>query len=377
MFSTAEKDRRLLAADRLMKEDDISAMLIVGNGVVGVRAYGCYRYFVDNRIYYHMQFVVMVPGQEPTVCVGSPTHSKCLNERQYSDVRIVGDKLIEGAISVLREKGITKGRLGVSTEMLPAGWYLALKKEFPDLEFVDVTEKIFKIRATRSPEEVALYRKCAAIADEGYKAVCEATKPGVAEHELWAVLDYTMKKNGAEETFTLLGSGRFSFTDNKLDCLHFASAPTRKLEKGDNVAFEITPRYQGYWTQIVRTLNVGEKNDDVQVLHDFIVKSIEESAKLLKPGVPLRDVIKFLWDYICAGGYKPSVPFGHVCAIDLNEGRVDPESDVILTDGMAVILHPTVLKPGIDTSIFWGETYLVTPQGGECLMHSSKELLTI
>lgn len=377
MFSVAEKARRFDAADKILREEGLKGMFIVGNGVVGVRAYGCYRYFVDNRIYYHMQFFIKAPGEEPTVAVGSPTHSKALSERSYTDVRIVGDNLIENAIAILKEKGMTSGKLGVSLEMLPAGWYMQIKKELPELELVDITEKIFLIRATRSEEEVALYRKCSEIADIGYKAVCEAAKPGMAEHELWAILDYTMKKYGAEETFTLVGSGRFSFKDNKLNCLQFSSAPTRIIQHGDNIAFEITPRYQGYWTQIVRTVCVGEKNDDAQFLHGLICKTIEETVKLLKPGVPLKDVIKFMWDYIEKAGYIPALPCGHVCAVDLNEGRVDPESDVMLTDGMAVIIHPTILAPGLETSIFWGETYLVTPNGGECLMHTSKDLLIV
>lgn len=362
----------------MMKRENLRAVLVVGNGAVGVRAYGCYRYFVDNRVYYHMQAMIALPGQEPTVCCSTLTHLKALNSRNYTDVRVLGgDDILSGVISVLKEKGVTEGRLGVSFEMLPAGWYQKIIKELPNLELTDVTERIFEIRATRSTEEVALYRRCAEIADAGFSAVCKAAKPGVHEHELAAVLDYEMKKNGAEETFTLLSSGRFSFKNNGLDCLHFSAAPSRELQKGDSVAFEITPRYQGYWTQMVRTISIGEPSEDFITLHKIVRETIEETRKLLKPGVLLRDVIRFLMDYISAAGYVPSMPCGHICAIDLNEGRVDPESDVVLKNGMAVILHPTILTPEINTGIFWGETYLVTPDGGECLMKSSKDLLVL
>jgi len=377
VFSLAEKKRRFKAADEMMKREGLKAIFIVGNGAVGVRAYGCYRYFVDNRVYYHMQAMVALPGQEPTVCCSTITHLKALNSRNYTDVRVLGDDILTGAISVLREKGVTEGRLGVSFEMLPAGWYQTIRRELPGLELVDVTESIFEIRATRSPEEVELYRKCAEIADAGYSAVCEAARPGVCEHELAAVLDYAMKKNGAEETFTLLSSGRFSIKDNGLACLHFAASPSRTIQQGDSIAFEITPRYQGYWTQMVRTISIGEPSKDFTVLHKLARSTIEVTTQLLKPGVPLKNVIKFMMDYISAAGYVPTLPCGHICAIDLNEGRVDPTSDVILSEGMAVIIHPTIVTPEIDTSIFWGETYLVTPEGGECLMKSSKELLII
>lgn len=377
MLSLTEKKRRFGAADAMMKEEGLGALFLVGNGAVGVRAYGCYRYFVDNRVYYHMQALVAVHGQEPTVCCSTQTHLKALSSRNYTDVRVLGDNILAGAISVLKEKGVTAGKLGVSFEMLPAGWYLQLKKELPKLELVDVTENIFEIRASRSLEEVELYRRCAKIADAGYSEVCRAAKPGVTEHDLAAVLDYTMKKNGAEETFTLLSSGRFSFKNNDLACLHFAAGSSREIQNGDSIAFEITPRYQGYWTQLVRTISIGEPTEDLVILHKLACETIEKTRALLKPGVLLRDVIKFMAEYISAAGYIPKLPFGHICAIDLNEGRVDPESDVVLKSGMAVILHPTIVTPDIDTSIFWGETYLVTPDGGECLMESSKELLVM
>jgi hypothetical protein len=73
-----EKRRRFGAADEMMKREDLRALLIVGNGAVGVRAYGCYRYFVDNRVYYHMQAMIALPGQEPTVCCSTQTHLKAI-----------------------------------------------------------------------------------------------------------------------------------------------------------------------------------------------------------------------------------------------------------------------------------------------------------
>ena len=84
MFGVAEKDRRLKAADDMMRTEGLRAMLIVGNSVVGVRAYGCYRYFVDSRVSYHMDFFVKTPGEELTVCVGSQAHVQKLRESGFT-----------------------------------------------------------------------------------------------------------------------------------------------------------------------------------------------------------------------------------------------------------------------------------------------------
>jgi len=376
MLSQNERKRRLQAANEIMKKENLNALLIVGNGAVGVRAYGCFRYFIDNRVYYHMQVFVALPDEEPVVCCGSITHLKALQLQNYTRIRI-GEDLLGSAASVLEENGINAGRVGVCLEMLPAGWYLRLKDLFPNIELVDITEEIFAIRSIRSAEEVEIYRKCAKLADIGYKALCEAAKPGVSEHDLAAELDYAMKKNGAEQTFTLITSGKFSIKNNGLSWLHFPSAPSRKIMAGDSIGAEITPRYQGYWTQLVRTFNVGEPNKELDEIHKIACGAIKEAAKLLTPGRRVSDVVRTMDEYIKCAGYIPSLPCGHICAIDLNEERVDSTSNIVLTPGMAVILHPTVISPDIKSSIFWGETYLVTEAGGENLMESSQELITV
>ena len=42
--------------------------------------------------------------------------------------------------------------------------------------------------------------------------------------------------------------------------------------------------------------------------------------------------------------------------------------------GMSVILHPTVLNDKLKSGIYWGESYLITEDGCECLMEGSREL---
>ena len=64
--------------------------------------------------------------------------------------------------------------------------------------------------------------------------------------------------------------------------------------------------------------------------------------------------------------------------LDLDEaGRSSITSDLELKENMTFVLHPTLLTPDIDFSIFWGQSYLVTEHGGEALSAASHELLTI
>lgn len=53
-----------------MKRLNLNSILVVGNGSVATNEYGFYRYFVDNRVYYHRQALVIVADETPTVCCG-------------------------------------------------------------------------------------------------------------------------------------------------------------------------------------------------------------------------------------------------------------------------------------------------------------------
>lgn len=123
MITCEERKNRLLKANNLMKRLNLNSILVVGNGSVATNEYGFYRYFVDNRVYYHRQALVIVADETPTVCCGSLTHLKALNERGFWDVRMVGDRLAEGLVDILGSRGITNGRIGYCPETLPASWF--------------------------------------------------------------------------------------------------------------------------------------------------------------------------------------------------------------------------------------------------------------
>ncbi len=372
MFTQAERDRRLRNADKILKEQGLDFAVLVGNGSVGPGAYGNYRYFVENRVYYHMQALILIQGREPIVCCGSVTHLDALTSRGFQHVRMCGDQIIEHVISVLREQELQVGRAGFCPDMMPAGWFDALTSAFPEVLFVDLTQALLSLRFDRSEEETAVLRVCAGIADEGYRSLLRTVRPGCLEQELTADLDYTLKKSGAEETFTLLTSG--DPRSGEMDTLHFAGASRRAVSNGECVAMEITPRYEGYWTQLVRTVCVGDAGEKVRRLHRICTSVIEQAADMLRPGVRAGDVARYIFRQTQAAGCCPALPCGHICGVDLNEMRLEPDCDLILRSGMTVALHPTITEEDGRPVFYWGETYLVTQAGGECLSHIGHDL---
>lgn len=371
-----ELHRRYEALGDILEKRRLDGALFVGNSAVGNLAYGCFRYFSDHRVYYHLQALVARPGKPPAICCGSILHLEGVHNKGFEDVRISPD-ILGSVRAILSEQPVR--RLGANLDMLPALWYSELLKAFPGIEFVDITADVFALRAVHSEYEVECIRQCAKIADIGYEAVCAIAKPGVRMSDLHAELDGAMKSAGAEETFTLMSNGRFSYENNGLPIIRAFSWPDDRIVRyGDDIGMEITPRYKGYWTQMVRTVSIGESNPELQRAHDASLDLISTTVKMLRPGVMLGDVLKHMWERTRELGFIPKLPFGHVVGLDLDEGgRGSLESTLILEKNANVVLHPTMVLGDMDYSIFWGDPYLVTESGGERINESSTELRTL
>ncbi len=377
MFSEAERARRFKAADEMMKKEGLSALVMLGNGAVGTNSYGAFRYLVDNRTFYYIQIAIFAPGKEP-VSLASTIISQLefINKSFVRNCRIAPDP-IKGIIDVLNEMGATSGRVGTILDILPTSWLLPLQKAFPQIEWVDVAEPVFEIRQRHSEEEIATFRKCAELADLGYKAVLDTIKPGMKEQEVVAELEYATLKGGGEYNFTLISSGRYGIRENRLPFIHAATMFDKVIEKGDSVAMEITPRCNGYWTQLVRTVSVGEKNPELSEMHGVVTGAIKDVLPELRPGNPINAIPKRIRKYAESRGYASGANCGHICGCDLNEERLEITNERILLPGMAVIIHPTITAPGLSNSIFWGETYLITEKGCERLMKTGDELAVV
>ena len=182
-------------------------------------------------------------------------------------------------------------------------------------------------------------------------------------------------RRAPRNSFTLIGTGPFTLHDNKLPLPYTPS--DRKVEHGDTVVMEITPRVEGYWTQLVRTVNVGKPNKELTALYEASRDAVKAGLEVLRPGRTVRDLVNAMGRYVEKCGFVMGPPLGHVCDVDLLVARVSATNETVWTPGTAVIIHPTVFTKDKKTSFFWGETYLVTDNGCERLHKSTDELLTV
>ncbi len=374
MFSTAEKDRRHKAVRQMLGDNNLKALLLIGDAGNGFGFSGDYRFFTNNRTITYREVVVVLPDSEPVLFTTTTRKMTEITRRSFVSICQFSDDLLVDAVKLLKEHGISSGRIGVSFEMLSVAWHRYLTEALPAVEWVEVHQQMMQIRSIHSEEEADICRKGAALADGGYEAALKAIRPGASEFEIVAAIEGFSRPRGAEEHFSLIGSGKYSFKNGTNIVFYY---PThRRLEDGDSVLMEITPRCGGYWTQLVRAVNVGKPNPDLEQIQRVCRGAIKAGLEQFRPGKRVSEVVLAMEPYVADAGYLLKGPYGHISGIDLVEGRVAPKNEMKLTPGTSVTIHPTVFTRDERNWTFCGETYLVTHDGYERLNQASDDLIT-
>lgn len=378
MFTESEKESRHRAVRQILDTDNLKALLLIGDTNVGSGLYGDLRYYTNHRTVIDRQAVVVFSDSESVYFVGRyGNQEQAAALRSFvSDCRRVGSNFVADVVELLKERGVVAGRIGVSFEMLPAPWYMYFEKELPQIEWVETHERIMQIRFQRSQEEADIYRKGAALADGSFEAAVKFIRPGVSEYEIVAEIEHYSRARGAEESFTEITSGKFALGDGNM--LPTAHLPTnRRIEFGDTVGFIIAPRYEGYWTELVRRVNVGKPNHELEKINTAGCDAIKKGLEHLRPGNTVGDVYSAIESHVVKCGYELRTPIGHTSGLDLAESRLDVYNKMELSPGAELIIHPRLFTPDGKSNSFWGETYLVTQEGYERLTRIGDELLTL
>ena len=365
-----------------MAKEGIPVLLVVGNGhATGspVFSTGGFRYLTDFFIFSQYGLLLFFLKDDPIMLV--PMELQETVAKKYSwvdDIRLSLD-YAETVTRVLTEKKLEKRKVGiVSMESIPAKMYLSLREKIPAAKFVDAGSMLLRQRFTKSDDERKLLEKAAELNDGAYKEVLKKLKPGMKEYEVTGIIEGFHRGHGADKTFNLVFSGPFPVS---LEGIPFQGLPwcpgQRAIEKGDCVHMEMTNAYGGYWNQLVRIIAVGVENSALIRFHEAAVKVTQSALESTKVGTKTADVVSAMADTSRKYGFILTAPLGHFVGLDLIEGRVAAESEVVFNPGVAAIIHPRIDDSKGANMLLWGETYFMTETGLVCLNQTDNVLHTV
>ncbi|MGH7772671.1 MAG: M24 family metallopeptidase [Candidatus Binatia bacterium] len=367
-LSNKEKGARYQAVRSRMAEQNIDALIARGSSAI--RGDGAAFRFLTDFPNINIPLVLVFfrnEKEKPILLVESRFQAMRAEKQSWAEDIRLSTSFFQSITEILKEKHLDQATIGIDgLHNFPFLWGQKIEESFPGIRLIELGPVLKKLRAYRTPEEVRLVKKSAALVDRAFAEGIKHIKPGKTEWEIVARMDFILKSNGVEKSFNIISQGP------KVD----AYVPSgRKIKKQGMVFTEITANYGGYWTQLARAVSLGKPDKRLVKLHQVAVQAIKEALPYLKPGFKVADSMTVMEDYVKNSGLGCTPVYGHIVGIDMVEDRPSPQNQTEIVPGMVFIVHPWPILDG--SSLLWGETYLITEKGNLRLNRVGDDLIVL
>ena len=247
-----------------------------------------------------------------------------------------------------------------------------LRKAFPAATFVDASDLVDRIKAIKSPEEIALMREVAALQDRAMDAAFAAFEPGKRDRDVTAAAEYLSLQQGSEQGLYMcasapIGSSRFFRNRHYQD---------RVIQPGDQLAILIeNSGAGGYYCELGRTATLGKATDAMHREFEFVLKARGFMLDQLRPGASCPDIWNAYNDFMRSHGRPEEDRLHcHSMGYDLVERPlVRFDEPMPLAAGMVVSCHPTFTNAD---GLHWAcDNFLISEDSTERL-HAFPEAIT-
>jgi Xaa-Pro aminopeptidase len=179
-------------------------------------------------------------------------------------------------------------------------WPAAIKTKWPDANIADATPILHRIRAVKSPAEIALMKKAAEFTDSGFRATIAAIAPGHTNREIEGAAIEAALRTGADgigmwpELKTGVVSSKTVF--QKAYDYHLLN---RTIKAGETVLMDLGFNFEFYKGDVGRTLPVsGHFTEDQREVIDFMNSAYQNGLKALHDGVNADEIIQTCIRYV-------------------------------------------------------------------------------
>ncbi len=230
------------------------------------------------------------------------------------------------------------------------------------------------LRIIKSDDEVLCIEKAQRITEKAFYEVLNYVKPGVSERTVAVELEYLMKKYGAQDiSFDLI-----TITGKKTSLPH--GVPSDDIiSEGDFFTMDIGAVYNGYHSDMTRTVAVKSCSDEKRDIYDIVLKAQTTALEAVKAGVNSTVVDKSARDIITEAGYGKCFGHstGHGVGLDIHElPAVSTKSGRILDEGMVITVEPGIYLEG-KFGVRIEDMVLVTKNGYKNFATISKDLIIV
>lgn len=252
--------------------------------------------------------------------------------------------------------------------------YQQLKEILPSTQFLDAQEVIAALRVIKNKKEYTLLKQAAALADFGVETGIKAIQEGVSELELIATIEFALKKQGVQE----MSFSTMALSGTKTASPH-GTPGNKKITKGDLVLFDLGVIFEGYCSDITRTVAYQSITDEQRTIYNTVLAAEQKAIRKSQIGTPVGELDLTARNYIEQAGYGEyfNHRIGHGIGIETHEyPSMHSNNKLLLQEGMCYTIEPGIYIPGIGGVRIEDMVYM-TDKGPETLTQSPKELQII
>ena len=229
-----------------------------------------------------------------------------------------------------------------------------------------------KLRITKKDDEIDCIKKACIITDNCFEHLKSFIKIGMTEKEIAFEIEKFFLNNGADGLAfdTIVASGRNSSMPH--------AVPTdKKIEDGDPITIDMGCKYNGYCSDMTRTIFAGHVPQYMKPVYDLVLKNQLRVLEELKEGANLKLISKSVDSDFKLNGATMVHSLGHGVGLDIHEYPfVNSRNDFIVKENMVVTDEPGIYITG-RFGVRIEDTVLVTKYSSQNLTMSEKGYVVV
>ena len=228
---------------------------------------------------------------------------------------------------------------------------------------------IEQLRLHKTQDALHAIREAQRIADEAYQEVLPTITAGRTEQDVALDLELAMRRRGAEgPAFEII------VASGERGAMPHGAASSKIIREGELVTIDMGARYDGYHSDMTRTIAIGSVSDELRRLYRAVLEAEMQCVTAVKPGVRTRELDalarSILARHDLAEYFAHSL--GHGVGLAVHEApSLSSTSNDVLESGMIITIEPGVYLPGVG-GVRIEDILLVTDEGHEVLSTSPK-----
>ena len=235
----------------------------------------------------------------------------------------------------LKTLGLSRSRLGFDRAWFGVDRWASLEELLPEMEAVDCTDELDRVRAVKSEAEVAALRTAADLLDRALLDVYHTFRPGQTEREAHARVVARAIALGADSLHGILQSSA--------NQVLYGGESDLRLDEGCLLRTDYVLYLDGYAANLSRPIYVGRPTAGAVANHRTYMDIYSRAVELLRPGAVGGEIHRRIQGMFESAGW-PKGPriSGHGLGRWFHQQYpliVEGSADVLET-GMVVALEP-------------------------------------